>query len=350
MFNWFFKEREYHKFILQLLKMYMSQPEVDMEIIWDIVLLSDEFAYNRNSRIQFTTGSADGIILFHYHAQVLSMLSQFVTTTNGRGIDQDDVMKTVQIFIKSTTRLISGAYTPYGVFELYKDTVVDTLVKSALDVVFSIDYSSLEMYQKLEKNLFKMLKLIISELFIFVSQIPDAHSIERIINILLIGLHSKETTVLDDAFESVDTVMSLSIKEPSKRPTPTELQFIQISQMILSNHHLMMNLLVQSFYLLFIHESIASSVSKPLLSIMFKAEPVLLEFKQSLLNGHPEQHRQTIMEAFDQLTRKIEVGKYSVLNQDHLSTNLVSFRTKTRQIIDLHLLYRVSVRYSGDSR
>jgi len=141
-FDWFYHETGYYEWLLKLLSQSV-QYQLTTEDVWGIILFADEFNNNTRRRIVFPETSADGLKLFRTTAEMLIQYAHFIMSSRHSN-ELDDRYKSIKFFLRCFERCLTGGYANFGIFEIYKDPIVENLLNICGNILFTINHAHLE--------------------------------------------------------------------------------------------------------------------------------------------------------------------------------------------------------------
>jgi exportin-7 len=139
-YDWFFPE--YFKVIINCFQRFLADPDVTIPVL----KLFAEIAHNKAQRIEFSSSSPNGIILFKDISQVLYGYASSIGSLMQRSdpnliynIQKDPYryfLKSLSLSMEALSHALRGCYVNFGIFPLYGDDCLSKALSSIIELTF----------------------------------------------------------------------------------------------------------------------------------------------------------------------------------------------------------------------
>eukprot|EP01126_Amoeba_proteus_P053459 TRINITY_DN6514_c0_g1_i5.p1 TRINITY_DN6514_c0_g1~~TRINITY_DN6514_c0_g1_i5.p1 ORF type:complete len:661 (-),score=98.49 TRINITY_DN6514_c0_g1_i5:193-2175(-) len=357
-FEWFYTEMRYMDWMVELLAR-GADLNLEVEDAWSIISLASELAYNRQHRITFPITSADGLLLFRSIAQILINFGNLIQNAN---LEMDDKYKSLNVYVKCLLRSLTGGYTNFGVFELYKDPILDKLFYQSFNFIFSLDIKELEMYPKISQQIFTVLETIVSQHTTFIIQ-ADSNSFGTILKLLLRALHSTGKTgvasgntasmgtIITQSCDAIEKLLTLhftnqTLAQKEHLSASSYKQLEHTTQHFKIHHNVLVSMLVQIIVLLVTTDTAQWALSRPLLPLMLLLPNDYETVAKNIIEGQKGEKRQKMADLFTHLTDGIQMT-LTADNREKFLTNLIRLQKEIKEFVDLNAFYASNIQFSS---
>jgi exportin-7 len=335
-FDWFYPE--HFKTIIACFERYFTDPEVSVPVLKMLA----EFAHNKAQRIEFSTSSPNGIILFKEVSVALSNYSRamfnLVKSNSNEFIFRVEkdayryFLKSLSLAMETLTYALRGNYVNFGIFSLYNDDTLATVIASVISLTFSEMglARQITVHEKVSTRYFQFVEVLFrNHIDILVNL--DAPTFSTLFGSLLDGLYAIEKNVSSLAAAAIDDVATYHFTQARRKRK--EEAALKLDQLLQGNREPLKQML-QSLFTLVLFEGSPNlwSFSRPLLGLIFIENEVYNEFVQNLFNSQPAQHQEEVQASFARLMEGVRLS-LEHRNRDCFTQNLVQFTGAMKKII-----------------
>eukprot|EP01127_Copromyxa_protea_P020943 TRINITY_DN7077_c0_g1_i1.p1 TRINITY_DN7077_c0_g1~~TRINITY_DN7077_c0_g1_i1.p1 ORF type:complete len:1109 (-),score=152.84 TRINITY_DN7077_c0_g1_i1:102-3401(-) len=344
-FEWFYSEMGYFDWLVQLLSN-AENINLNLEHAWAIMDLLSEISFNNEQRIHFPITSVDGLKLFRSSSTALIGFGNLLRR-HEKEIEEDDMFKSIHVYMKCLSRCLLGEYANFGVMELYNDTVLESVLLQALGFMFGSESSHLKKYPKVYSEIFTLLDKIVYQHTLFVIKC-DSQLFGRCLMMLLEALHSDISAIVTQACNSIDKLVSLHISnltvaqhQQQQVPAKTQKQIECVTSHFTTHHRILVAILAQVLNLLVSNENGQGiwSLSRPLLSLMLLFPQDYEKIVKIIIESQPDAKAEQMASAFTHLTDGIQTNITSD-NREKFLTQVLKLHKQTKEFVDLNTFYK----------
>ncbi|KAJ3427873.1 exportin [Anaeramoeba flamelloides] len=298
----------------------------------------NELTNNAKNRIKFESSSPNGIYLFK---EVLNSIYQYSLKLeqNFESVNNTNTLQLILLLQQILFRALSGNYINLGVFEIYKENILENTIKIILKLSLQINYSQLLNLPDLYHNFYSLISILFKLLIQHLIQL-DSDSFNTILNYLLDGIALPEIEINNYCFLSLQNLLQFYkryhlnkyCKNNKKLQWASDLH----THINYKNEFFFLNLLNSLFHLLvFNHKFDDSQIFDLFFSLINTFPSNFVQIKDLLLKKLPTQDHQQISNLFELFFNRIEnFNNSSDVNK--FKIHLYSFRKEIRKF-DLNI-------------
>lgn len=158
--------------LVQACSVFASVPQVSNPVLKCLA----ELAFNRGIRISFPSSSPNGIVLFKSLANALIVYQQEAVRLPRpqSGRLYPDRYKGIMVAMRVLERALHGGYCPFGVFEYYKDSILNNALKAGLMLMRDVHFGHLPQHPKLKLAFYDLLSILFRNHMSTVTAVPPA--------------------------------------------------------------------------------------------------------------------------------------------------------------------------------
>lgn len=335
-FDWFYPR------YFQILSSAFEQYWEDSFVSIPALKFYEEFAHNKAQRIEFSSSSPNGIILFKETCKILlfysSSLSKLLTSGNVESAIESDpykyFLKGMSIVLDALANTLLGSYVNFGVFLFYQDDCYSNTIKGALQLLFcNVDLSrQIMLFDKVSARYYKLIEVL------FRNHLPilvdlDSTLFMMLLHTLVDGLYHPDKGISSFAASAIDDLATYRFKQSHrKRKEPA---YMKLEQHLMSNNQedIFFNMLISLFSLiLFEGASNLWAFSRPILSLILNHEQYFKQISNNITAQQPDSTRNQVSEAFDSLMENV-LPNLETRNRDRFTQNLVFFTGMLKKVI-----------------
>lgn len=342
-FEWFHESSYTTSIIQRSLKAYTFK---DWDVVWGVLRFIKDFTHNVHKRINFPNTSPNGIILFKENANILIFIASCINQFES--LEQDSKLsdikyKLTNYLFKIFIHIVDGDYCNYGVFSLYQDDILLNLFSSMFTVIFSknlLDY--IPFHPKIQESMYfslsKLCSFNLNQLFSQDSQgrlgVPS-ETMSLIFSLICFGVKTRNNSIMNYCSSAIEAITNFHMKHIKKyssiRSVLNESHQNVITKIIFELFDVILTERISTSYL--IYKAIFCSIQlQPMGYEIVRDTIIKSQISSSVEKG------ERMNKLFQSLTEGID-NSFTKDNQEKFCDNISTFRSNSRQFIDIYKLY-----------
>ena len=317
-----------HPILFQTMIKALGQAGHVPELAVAILELMSELVENKTQRIHFNHCSPDGILLFQYTSKLCCTYVAKVANITQFADKYEAKYYPLGLLFKMLHHSLNGKYVNFGVFQLYKDPCLKSMVDASIVYIAKSPYNEIKLYPKVHQGLQTYLEALFSNHLDLLMKTYNPNAIMELLGMTLKGLEGLDehvATVCSSAIDHFATyVFEKKRLDPSKDPFAAKIKHcLQLKPTIFYD-------VLDSLFriVLFTESGNQWSLSKPILSLMLadrsSFEKLTKNYVQSMAINQKAQQEMVV--AFTALTHEIRPNLEQG-NRDRFSQHVAQFRT-----------------------
>jgi exportin-7 len=244
--------------------------------------------------------------------------------------------KGIWLSVQTLTRVLSGNYVNFGVFELYGDNALKDALHVAISVCLTIPLDEILTYRKVSKAYFAFLEVLCHSHLQTLAKCDDA-VFTQIVKSLEAGLRSLDVSISSQCAAAIDVLAATYFKVTTPQDdmgasinSPTQTASQSLVQRI-NNHPTLFPELLRTLFDIVLFEDCANqwSLSRPMLSLILVNENNYGELKNRIMQTMPPAKRAGMEPSFEKLMHEVTRSLVS-RNRDRFTQNLTVFRHEAK--------------------
>ncbi|XP_039497875.1 ran-binding protein 16 isoform X2 [Drosophila santomea] len=335
LFEWLYYA-DYLPILLRAMELWAHDPAVTTPIL----KLFAELVHCRTQRLAGNVSSPMGILLFREASKLICIYGNRILHQE---VPRDRLypmrLKGIAICFLILKNSLGGNYVNCGVFKLYGDDTLDSVLNIIAKLILTIEQSDLLEYPKLSTAYYNLLNCLSQDHVSYLAALEPAAFV-YILKSLTKGLSALDSAIYISCCTILDSIVSYIFKQlqmkvstfPNKKLRSLNQENAQFLKVVEMNSELL-----QSMMSSLLNNVLAEdcrnqwSMSRPLLVLILLYEDYYRSLKDRIICGQPIEKQQTMAQWFDDLMVGIE-RNVSSKNKEKFTQNLSTFR---RDVVNL---------------
>ncbi|XP_043658879.1 ran-binding protein 16 isoform X1 [Drosophila teissieri] len=335
LFEWLYYA-DYLPILLRAMELWAHDPAVTTPIL----KLFAELVHCRTQRLAGNVSSPMGILLFREASKLICIYGNRILHQE---VPRDRLypmrLKGIAICFLILKNSLGGNYVNCGVFKLYGDDTLDSVLNIIAKLILTIEQSDLLEYPKLSTAYYNLLNCLSQDHVSYLAALEPAAFV-YILKSLTKGLAALDSAIYISCCTILDSIVSYIFKQlqmkvstfPNKKLRSLNQENAQFLKVVEMNSELL-----QSMMSSLLNNVLAEdcrnqwSMSRPLLVLILLYEDYYRSLKDRIICGQPIEKQQTMAQWFDDLMVGIE-RNVSSKNKEKFTQNLSTFR---RDVVNL---------------
>ncbi|KQS30266.1 ran-binding protein 16 isoform X4 [Drosophila erecta] len=335
LFEWLYYA-DYLPILLRAMELWAHDPAVTTPIL----KLFAELVHCRTQRLAGNVSSPMGILLFREASKLICIYGNRILHQE---VPRDQLypmrLKGIAICFLILKNSLGGNYVNCGVFKLYGDDTLDSVLNIIAKLILTIEQSDLLEYPKLSTAYYNLLNCLSQDHVSYLAALEPAAFV-YILKSLTKGLAALDSAIYISCCTILDSIVSYIFKQlqmkvstfPNKKLRSLNQENAQFLKVVEMNSELL-----QSMMSSLLNNVLAEdcrnqwSMSRPLLVLILLYEDYYRSLKDRIICGQPIEKQQTMAQWFDDLMVGIE-RNVSSKNKEKFTQNLSTFR---RDVVNL---------------
>jgi len=302
----------------------------DPQVTTPILKLFAELVQNRSQRLEFDVSSPNGILLFRE-------ASKIICTYGSRILDvivpKDQMypmkLKGICVCFNMLKMALCGKYVNFGVFRLYGDEALDSVLNIFVKLLLSIPQTDLLDYPKLSQTYYVLLDCLAQDHMSFLATLEPSVFLYILASISE-GLQALDTMVCTGCCATLDNIVSYLFKKATQKGKKIRGGSAPENDPLLSviNHRPeILQQMLQTVLNIIMFEDCRNqwSMSRPLLGLILLNAEYFQNLRDQIIATQPVEKRAPMMGWFESLMEAIERNLLTK-NRDRFTQNLSVFR------------------------
>jgi exportin-7 len=310
----------YMPVLIKAVELWTSDPIICVPIL----KMMTEFVTNKNSRLQMSTSSKNGILLFRETSQMLMKYGEqmgILGTPDPQRL-YSHKYKGITVCFAMLKSALLGDYVNFGVFDLYKDPALDNAFDIFFRMLVTIPFEDLSNYPKMCKQYYALLVAISRD---HVRYLAISDDFFRYLGTsALEGIKSLDVQVCTQCCTVLDHILTKTVNGLSKsKPDPDS----QKLQGFIAKYVGLFQEILRFLLNLVMFEDCKNqwSVSRPLLGLIVVQYEFFTQVRRQIVLAAPAPKQAQYNQCFENLMTGVE-QQLSTKNRDKFTQNLAVFR------------------------
>eukprot|EP00299_Pterocystis_sp_00344_P013655 c6710_g1_i1.p1 GENE.c6710_g1_i1~~c6710_g1_i1.p1 ORF type:complete len:1067 (-),score=281.24 c6710_g1_i1:81-3281(-) len=280
-----------------------------------------ECTHNRAQRMTFDPSSPNGILLFRETSKILVSYAKGILSTRVMNDVYVEKYKGIGTCFQITSRVMSGNYVNFGVFELYGDRALADALAAVVQLFVNVPLDDLMSYTKISVSCFQMIEVLFrnhTQTMLDQDPITFNHFTLALQN----GLKSPRPQISTQCSGALDHMCTHCFKLMGKDSPAAR----SVNRHLQAHPDLFSSFTGLIFNMIIMEEVVNQwSLSRPLLALILIDQPFFTRWKEQLIAAQPPQNQPMLTTAFVELMQDVNCN-LETKNRDKFTQNLTLFR------------------------
>jgi exportin-7 len=327
LFDWIYPT--YTPILQRAVEIWFQDPQVTTPIL----KLFAELVQNRSQRLEFDVSSPNGILLFREASKIICTYGSRILDVQ---VSKDQMyplkLKGICICFNMLKMALCGKYVNFGVFRLYGDEALDSVLNTFVKLLLSIPQTDLLDYPKLSQTYYVLLDCLAQDHISFLATLEPTVFLYILASISE-GLQALDTMVCTGCCATLDNIVTYLFKKYTQKGKKSRSGGTGTSSendpllAVINHRPEILQQMLQTVLNIIMFEDCRNqwSMSRPLLGLILLNPDYFQNLRDQIISTQVLEKRAPMMEWFEALMEGIERNLLTK-NRDRFTQNLSVFR------------------------
>eukprot|EP00298_Acanthocystis_sp_HF-20_P008470 c17696_g1_i1.p1 GENE.c17696_g1_i1~~c17696_g1_i1.p1 ORF type:complete len:428 (-),score=142.60 c17696_g1_i1:27-1310(-) len=279
-----------------------------------------ECTNNKTQRMTFDASSPNGILLFREVSKILVAYSNGIISTQIVNNPYAERYKGISVCFQILTKVMTGNYVNFGVFELYGDKALSEALRAIINLFLAVPVDDIMVYPKLTLSTFHMFDVLFRNHIQVIVEL-DTTVFSRICSAFQLGLCHPKPQVVTHCAAALDHLLTFFCQQLEQDTMTSR----QIANHLQNNPDLFPSFLNLIFNILMFQGVLNRwSLSRPLFVLVCLNTACFNQWKEQVLSSQSPSNKQAMQDALNGLLKDVEIN-IETRNRERFTQNVTVF-------------------------